>query len=92
MHVKAEYQHWMAVTFDHSGGAALKADIVLKWISPRGLRNTSENHRQLTQFYIYKRKLKLYHAKRKPFINNTQKRQRLLWAPSSSEMETCAVV
>lgn len=51
-----------------------------------------EYHRQLTQFYIYKRKLKLYHAKRKPFINNTQKRHRLLWAPSSSETETCAVV
>ncbi|KAF0030331.1 hypothetical protein F2P81_017062 [Scophthalmus maximus] len=30
--------------------------------------------------YIYKCKLKLYHAKRKPFINSTQKRRRLLWA------------
>ncbi len=30
--------------------------------------------------YINKCKLKLYHAKRKPYINNTQKRRRLLWA------------
>ncbi|KAF0030334.1 hypothetical protein F2P81_017065 [Scophthalmus maximus] len=30
--------------------------------------------------YIYDCKLKLYHAKRRPFINNTQKRRRLLWA------------
>ena len=30
--------------------------------------------------YIHKCKLKLYHAKRKPYINNTQKRRRLLWA------------
>ncbi len=30
--------------------------------------------------YIYKCKLKLYHAKQKPYINNTQKRRRLLWA------------
>uniref|UniRef100_A0AAR2J834 Transposase Tc1-like domain-containing protein n=1 Tax=Pygocentrus nattereri TaxID=42514 RepID=A0AAR2J834_PYGNA len=29
---------------------------------------------------IYKCKLKLCHAKRKPHINNTQKRRRLLWA------------
>ena len=30
--------------------------------------------------YICKCKLKLYYAKRKPYINNTQKRRRLLWA------------
>ena len=29
---------------------------------------------------MYKCKLKLYHAKRKPYINNTQKHCRLLWA------------
>uniref|UniRef100_A0AAR2L1I4 Transposase Tc1-like domain-containing protein n=1 Tax=Pygocentrus nattereri TaxID=42514 RepID=A0AAR2L1I4_PYGNA len=29
---------------------------------------------------IYKCKLKLCHAKRKPYINNTQKRRQLLWA------------
>lgn len=30
--------------------------------------------------YISKCKLKLYHAKRKPYINNTQKRHQLFWA------------
>ena len=30
--------------------------------------------------YIRKCNLKLYYAKQKPFINNTQKRRRLLWA------------
>ncbi|MEQ2244120.1 hypothetical protein ILYODFUR_013917 [Ilyodon furcidens] len=36
-----------------------------------GLRNTSENQSFNTVCrYIYKFKLKLYHAKRKPYINN----------------------
>ena len=38
------------VTFDPSGGTALKTDIILSRILPHGLRNTSENHCQLTQF------------------------------------------
>ena len=39
-----------------------------------------ENHCQLTQLTIYKCKLKLYHAKRKPYFTNIQNHSRLLWA------------
>ena len=36
---------------------------------------------------IYKCRLRFYHPKRKTYINNIQKHCRLLWGPSSSEMD-----
>ncbi len=47
--------------------------------------------------YIHKCQLKLYCAKRKPYVNSVQKRRRLLWARRASGMdnhtvETCTVV
>ncbi len=40
--------------------------------------------------YIHKCQLKLYCAKRKPYVNSVQKRRRLLWARHT--VETCTVV
>ncbi len=49
--------------------------------------------------YIHKCQLKLYCAKRKPYVNSVQKRRRLLWARRhlgwrqlGSQVETCTVV
>ena len=50
---------------------------ITKWAQENFRKPLSVN---TVRHYISKCKLKLYHAKQKPFMNNIQKRRRVLWA------------
>ncbi len=64
----AEDLCWMPVVFGPSDDTASLIGMILLLTLLYGPRNT------------YRCQLKLYHAKRKPYVNMVQKRRRALWA------------
>ncbi len=91
---KAEDFCWMPVVFRPSDDTASLIGMILSLTLLNGPRNTSRNHCRITRHAIYRCQLKLYHAKRKPYVNMVQKRRRVLWAkahlrwPLTSKMTT----
>ena len=72
---KVEGQNWMHVIMRPSSGTTLKIDVILYWTSLHGSRNQSVN---TVKCAILKCKLKLYDAKKKPYM--IPKQLSLLWA------------
>ncbi len=78
---KAEYLCWMPVVFGPSDDTDThRHDSVIditKWVQEYFQKPLSVNTIRRT---ICRCQLKLYHAKRKPYVNMVQKRRRVLWA------------
>ncbi len=75
---KAEDLCWMPVVFGLSDNTAHQHDSVIditKWAQEYFQKPLSVN---TTRCAICRRQLKLYHAKRKPYVNMVQKRHRVL--------------
>ncbi len=77
---KAEDLCWMPVVFGPSDTASL-IGMILSLTLLNGPRNTSRKQSVNTiHRAICRCQLKLYNAKRKPYVNMVQKRRRVLWA------------
>ncbi len=72
---------WMHVVFGPSDNTASLIGMILSLTLLNGPRNTSRNDcRKHNLRAMCRCQLKLYHAKRKPYVNMVQKRCRVLWA------------
>ncbi len=76
---KAEDLCWKPVVFGPSDDTASLIGMILSLTLLHGPRNTSRNHCKHNPT-ICRCQLKLYHAKRKPYVNMVQKRCHVLWA------------
>ncbi len=73
---------WILMVFRPSDDTASLISMILSLTLLNGPRNTSRNHCRENPIHcaICRCQLKLYHAKRKPYVNMVQKRRRVLWA------------
>ncbi len=74
---KAEHLCWMPVVFGPSDHTASLISMITKWAKEYFQKPLSVN---TICHAISRCQLKLYHAKRKPYLNMVQKPRRVLWA------------
>ncbi len=88
---KAEDLCWMPVVFWPSEDTASLIGMILSLTLLNGPRNTSRKPLSINTIRraICRCQLKLYHAKRKPYVNMVQKCRHVLWV---SKMEKCSMV
>jgi len=80
----ARNQRWKLMIFKPSGSSALKSGITLSWAQEHFQRSLSVNtvHR-----VIHKCRSKLYHAKKKPYVNISQRCHHLLMDATASGLK-----
>ncbi len=83
---KVEDLCWMLVIFGPLDNTALLFGMILSLTLLKGPRNTSRNHWSTVNTIcraICRCQLKLYDAKKKPYVNLVQKRRHVMWAKAN---------